>query len=498
MSQLLQTIKLKALSSELTDNEFDQFLCSARRAKGREFILGSLCQEQQHPAPTADLLQIVSNIIEQREIQQQAGNPWTLDTLPKSFIGEIASNLNQKDYVRFSRANRAIYIGCNDPNRLLSLSFPRTSSLSFIRFDRYPHLQKLEISKSALPFAGGDGHIFGRLKFLHLRDFCKESDWLSIVQQNALNSPQLQLRRLCLHRATFSSAHIARQVFAKFNMLQHLHLTCTKLEGNVSIPRVLVTTSLPNLHSLTVHGSDALANAFLKYRGPDLYQLDLGQLGATHSLRFDELKKINFFRLQRLRIDHDVPLKIVQHIVKTSANLISACYTAKYLPEQGDNDHEEISQFINAMLTRKENVSDLCVETFGLEQLECTSKAIECALQTTRNSKRKLLRIGLVGFHSLEVNEAVVIISRMLNRLSLCNVDEYALFVQLFHVKDDKKERLIQDVKDLVDNLETVELVRSERCVFIIRNKRSRINSYKMWWEEGGPCESSSRVALIY
>ena len=178
MSQLLQTVKFKALSSELTDKEFDEFLCSARRAQGREFMLRSLCQQQQHPSPTADLLEIVSNIIQRRDPQQKEHIPWTLDTLPKSFIGEIASNLNQTDYAHFSRANRASYIGCNDPNRLLSVATDqfRGPALSSIRFHRHPHLQKLEISASSLPFADGNGHILGRLKSLHLRHFRKESD----------------------------------------------------------------------------------------------------------------------------------------------------------------------------------------------------------------------------------------------------------------------------------------------------------------------------------
>ena len=263
MSQLVQIIKLRALSSELTDTGFDQFLCSALRAKGREFILGSLCQQQQHPPPTADLLQIVSNIIQGRESQQQEHNAWTIDTLPKSFIGEIASNLTQKDYASFSCANRAIYIGCNDPNRLLSASVIGDKTLSLIRFGRYPHLQTLEIADSALPFPNGNDHILGQLKFISFHDIKKESDWLSIAQQNALEFPEL--RRLSFHWSTFPSMYITRQIFTKFNMLQHLYLTRYS-QRNVSIPRSLVTSSFPSLNSLTVHYSDIMAMAFLKYR----------------------------------------------------------------------------------------------------------------------------------------------------------------------------------------------------------------------------------------
>ena len=488
MSQPLQTVKFKALSAELTDKEFDEFLCSLRRAKGREFILRSLCQQQQHPSSTADLLQIVSNIIQQRESQQQAHNPWALDTLPKSFIGEIASNFNQKDYARFSRTNRAIYIGCNDPNRLLSLSFPRKFSLSLIRFDRYPHLQKLEISASALPFPNGNSHILGQLKFISFHDIEKESDWLSIAQQTALESPKL--RRLCFHWCTFPSTDIARQIFTKFNMVQHLYLRSTQLLRNISMPRALVAAAFPSLNSLMVHYSDMMAMAFLKYRGPNLFQLDLG---TSPSLLFNELKEINFLRLRRLRIHVVVSSEIVQHIVKSASNLENACYTASSTSRADEND--EMSQFINTLLMREENFNDLFLSLHRPEQLECASKAIQCALQNTRKWKRKLLRIGLQYFHLLEVNEAVVVISRILNRLSLCNIDEYALFAKL-RSGEDKQREMIQDVQDLVDNLENVELVRSEGCVFIIRSKGSKINAFKMWWNEGGPYES--RMPIIY
>lgn len=91
MANLLETLKFKNVSSEMTDDEFDEFLRILHRRKGRELILRLLCQ-QQAPSVSVDMLQIASSIIQKRENQQQKPSRWTLDTLPSSFIGEIASN----------------------------------------------------------------------------------------------------------------------------------------------------------------------------------------------------------------------------------------------------------------------------------------------------------------------------------------------------------------------------------------------------------------------
>ena len=475
MSQLLQTLKLKNLSSELSDEEFDEFLSSLRRTKGKEVILQSLCQ-QKSPSLMADMLEIASNIIRKRQNQQQANNPWTLDTLPKSFIGEIASNLRQKDYGRFSRVNRAIYMGCNDPNRLLSVNTEDVVNPSIISY-QYPQLQRLEISARDVPFSDTNNQFFGQLQVLVLHRLRGESDWLYLSMPDRLQTPRLQ--HLWLSSCEFLSVDITRQFFGKFNMIRHLNLTMGR--QRVSMPSVLVTKSFPNLQSLTACHYGPLTNQFLRYRGPDLYQLNLESWAQPRELLASEnIKKIKLQKLQRLRISRRIPLEIRQRIIQTSPNLDSVCYSIR---ARSQSNHQ-ISQFITDILTKKKTLKDLCVETFFSDKLDCISKAIEIGLQSTRKWKRKLLKIGIECFVEVDVNEGVVIISRILNRLMLCNIDEYALFLNL-QTDSMYRETLINDVKDLVDGLGNVELISSEGCVFIIRSKGSKINMYKKWWDEG-------------
>ena len=44
-----------------------------------------------------------------------------LGRLPKAIIGHMASYLEQQAYFNFGTTNRAVYLGCNDPNQLQSL-----------------------------------------------------------------------------------------------------------------------------------------------------------------------------------------------------------------------------------------------------------------------------------------------------------------------------------------------------------------------------------------
>ena len=204
MTKLLETLKFKNISSELTDDEFDVFLRTLHRRKGRELILQLLCQ-QQAPSVSMDMLQIASSIIQKRENQHQKTSRWTLDTLPIPFIGEIASNLKKKDYDALSCANRATYIGCNVPNRLLQVCI----SAPPFNLTKYSRLEQLRICDGNLTFSDDDRQIGAHLKYLCLTGYQSNADWTSIVRESAVynchdyniyasNTAPFRLQSLCV------------------------------------------------------------------------------------------------------------------------------------------------------------------------------------------------------------------------------------------------------------------------------------------------------------
>ena len=122
MTQLLQRLKAKTLVSMLSDDEFDAFLRSLTRATGTKLII-QILSHHRDPSFSDQMIQTANLLIQSRDsYQEQESEYLALDLLPKSFIGEIATFLDQKSYASLSRVNTQTYIGCNDPNRLLSVS----------------------------------------------------------------------------------------------------------------------------------------------------------------------------------------------------------------------------------------------------------------------------------------------------------------------------------------------------------------------------------------
>ena len=470
MSQLLQTFKFKKLSLDLTNDEFDEFLSTLHRSKGREFFLRLLCQQQEQSIIT-DMHQITSKIINKRDNHTEESIHRSLDTLPKSIIGEIGSNLKEGDYAAFSRVSRAIYIGCNDPNRLRSACW--FSKSGEFNLTQYPLIEMLKIhliGSSRLPRS--DRPIFGHLKSLSLQHFDENENWNSILQQTVNLS---QLKHLSLHACTFTSREIMRSFFRKFNMIQHLDL------WNVpSAPRTIMDTpwgELRNLKSLRM-ADYPLARSILRHYGSQLEQLDL-YLSAPP---YDDLISIKFTKLQKLHIEHTLASEIKNHIIESAPNITSICCLF-------GRQSNSIDAFLTKILKKKKLTHLHVIAANRLEPKTMASvcQAIEYGLQSTRKLKREKMMIGLQTGNNVDINSMAVHISSILTRLQLCNIDEFALFYQVlapYFSNCLDVELMNQEMKDLVEGLGNVELVRSERSVFIVRSKGSRINSYKMWWNE--------------
>ena len=474
MTLLLSSFKYKNLASELTDDEFDQFFISLRRTKGREFLLDLLCQQQDITLNT-EMIQIASSIIQKRETQQQETVHWSLDTLPNAFIGEIASNLYQRDYASLSRVNRTIYIGCNDPNRLLSIAWNGGA----IKFNKYPKIQKLSIDMAYedLRFPDSDRPICSHLTRLHLSQFCNQQEWDSILHSSVQPA---RLQHLLLSDASIPSMDILHRLLSKFNTVQHLDLEYISIARAVTLFPILFTESLPNLNSLTVLRSGSLALQFLQLRGANLLQLDL-----IDTPSFRVLMKVKFTKLQRLRITEQMPPEFAKHIVATASNLNSVCF--RIVRQSEPINKEAISRFISGLFTEKKTLTHFHVQVSDSICLEAACQAIGYGLESTKKWNRKLMSVGLEISDKLERSVMMVHISSILGRLRLCQIGEWSLFVRIEGSLPPKlnKTSLVAEVKELVRDLGDVELVRSEGCVFIIRSKGSKINSYRMWWKEG-------------
>lgn len=154
-------IRFRILYDQLTDPEMDKFMCKLWRISGRHQIANFLCTVSQRfphfPAnqQLSDILptacNIINGIIAEREPMQSSNNENTeltaqrISHLPASLVGEIASNLNQLDYIAFSKTNRKIFVDCNAPNRLQSMNvWPEQYHYSRLRLVNFPQIRRFD------------------------------------------------------------------------------------------------------------------------------------------------------------------------------------------------------------------------------------------------------------------------------------------------------------------------------------------------------------------
>ena len=155
MPALAQSIKFRWLAAQLNDAEFQQFVSKWLQSGGRDFILTSLYnqfirtnEDNETEHPVIKPMNIISSIIESREEQANESEirPTTLDELSSVLIGEIASYLNQKDYISFGKTNRSIYYGSNSPNRLVTLNLLNVVDYASIDLRKYRLIKHLAIN----------------------------------------------------------------------------------------------------------------------------------------------------------------------------------------------------------------------------------------------------------------------------------------------------------------------------------------------------------------
>lgn len=523
MTKLLLQFRFKNLLSTLSDEEVDTLFKALRRARGKEFVLKLLCG-QHDPSVTADMIQITSNIIQKRENQQQENTKWTLDTLPNSFIGEIASFLDQQSYGSLSGVNSAVYIGCNDPNRLLSVSVKATRSQEqtpAIKIPNLPQIKKLSIfmhedGYSEFEYPNHDSLVCSAVETLHISTTIPAAPVPVLnrfIDQNPLVLPRL--RTLSLRDLFLDSEDSVNRLFTKFHMIWHLVLDSQYIPYDLILPTNLFTESFPKLRSLSLTACNVLSEGLLRYRGADLVRLELNDFFAQNLL-----ETIDFSNLRELGLGNASQTKcIVDGILKTATNLKQVrCWLDHPSISASHAVQQTLADNIRKLLTHSESLTHYHFEvTNDASALGTVCDAIEMGLHLIQDRKRDILSIGVETHDGrLTVSRAVLHISRLLNKLILCKVQEYMLFWQMHHEEIEDmcehgvgdgicsecstraatQQKMKDEVKAIIERTNTAELIRAEGGVFIIRNKGSNMNSYRKWWNEGKMNESDDERVI--
>lgn len=258
----VSVIKLKTLTNQLEEEEFDSFLCKLWRQIGKETMMHLLCTRvlKEFGDDIGDQLEemhrITSNIIQSRGpgSRRKQEQQTTMNSLPSTIIGEIASYHDQYSYARFSRINRKIFVDSNSPNRLTSLimqdvvgTIPNLSHFAGLTHCEFG-LKEFDL------FIRNDARAFCNCRYLHSLSITGGGN--TVILQSIINHPSICFARITklwvnqFHRLKSIGANQFIAILSKFPSIEslalnHVHITNT-------LPLNQLRECCPNLHELYV------------------------------------------------------------------------------------------------------------------------------------------------------------------------------------------------------------------------------------------------------
>eukprot|EP01084_Bolivina_argentea_P286152 490838_1 len=150
---LSKAVKFQFLAAQLTENETSLFINKLFQNHPKHINM-ALFNHMLNVLTTAEsdnINELISNIIQSRKKKPKPIKKQNikLDSIPKSLIGVIASFLNQKNYINFSKCNRYIYLGCNTPN-LIQVLILYKKPHSSVNLCLYPSIKCLVMNMNSM------------------------------------------------------------------------------------------------------------------------------------------------------------------------------------------------------------------------------------------------------------------------------------------------------------------------------------------------------------
>eukprot|EP01083_Nonionella_stella_P047885 128176_1 len=494
MSRVVNVIKFRLLAETLSTDEFHQFIFNTIQTSGRDFILQSLSHLGMNNANAnnqhlTNMIHSISDIIQSRETKQDERIS-NVDQVPSIILGEIASYLNQYDYIHFSRSNRAIYIGCNSPNTLQCLDLLSTHHYALLNLTLYPSIQSLSLKLHAfheLNLMNIEGTIANKLQNLLLISSADHKlDITSFLQQNTLNISNV--RSVSLEHIGSMQNPLGGEMFSQllclFPMMTRLRLLAVTVNHTE-----LKQLCCPNLNTLALMSTN-VQNAMLDAFGKQLECLVMDNFMGSGN-NFGALSHTNFKTLRKLFA-----------ILPTSQALASIWETAKsmtdvnIIPKGFGNQlmsDVEVSSVISEIVMKQSELSGLYI---GIDSDKChlMVDGIESGLFKTRHCDRSTFKIWFnmnMDFGSIPHETFIIYISRIINALSTANIEQFALIWEIsFAVADtviDYQKEMMKTVCYFVETSPHVKLIESNASRTVIGNVKCKMaNFVKFWnWEPG-------------
>ena len=201
-----------------------------------------------------EMHRITSNIIQSRgpDSPLKQEQQITMNSLPSTIIGEIASYHDQHSYARFSRINRKVFVDCNSPNRLTSLIMQDVAG----RIPNLSHFAGLTHCEFRLKefnlFIRNDARAFCNCRYLQSLSIIGGGD--TGILRSIINHPSIcfaRITKLSVQKFRWLNSIEAGQLIAilsKFSSMESLALNGVDIKNTLSLNQV--RECCPNLHEL--------------------------------------------------------------------------------------------------------------------------------------------------------------------------------------------------------------------------------------------------------
>eukprot|EP01083_Nonionella_stella_P090396 252552_1 len=477
---LNQAIEFQHLISQLTDLERIQFLSTLIHSHV-DTVLSSLFQHLVNPNQinkVNEFNQSISAIIQSRKEKPKplCMRNIKLQQFPRAIIGYTASFLNQYDYVDFSLSNRSVYLGCNSPNTLQTLSLDKPKDFSSLNVTSLPSITYLSVD---LTTAIESQHMF---RF----DVPKFS----------------QVTRLRL-AANKSCGWV--QKFFNLNLVSCDNVTTLDCwlfgSRNDQMTRNEWLSLLKRFHNLThlkmnrVHVANDITAQDIADLCPKIVGLALNQMRNDLIQTFaKQLKYLACMQYQRNRLDLDdlafgaleelllfwPGKRVFDHVLKSALNLkkIMIVYRGDWMSKEENHIASLIIKLTSLNLLR------IAVKPSEFSSvLENIERGL-FEIQTKKQHKRQMkIHISFSGYKNDEVsesnlkaNEFTFNVGRLVNSLEACGLDDFMLIWQLPDFVDGNESNDIR--KDLCNISAHTKVFLLENR-FIITKENCKMNGYE-------------------
>lgn len=481
-----------------------------------------------------DVIQMTSNIIQSRkatEDQIQNTECKCIDQLPLRLIGKVSSYFQQTDYESCSLTNRAMYMGCNEPNLLQSVD---TGGITLdqhemrhkiTKMPRYPFAKHVKVQISDVThdeISMFRAHsLASTLQKMHrVRSLSIEMqatcsaiyalERIADTENKSTFSEQIEFLDISLNSAGNGYSYWfspVRFVYALtcFRNIKYLSLAIKedRIVENVQYEQkylLLIKYVFTDLLGLHLQGMDEIGETVLRTNHNSLRYLSIALWGA-YEHQVDLLNSLAFPNLKELQFcvnDLSPIICFVENASCTDLEQISldmACGTAA----NDMTDPESMELVLEAVITNYLSLKYLkvCV-WFGdgedgpipdtRPMTASVFKGIRRGLMNTKILARDTFKIYIDTFLQTAKDkiEFMEYLDEMISVLRSCNIKDFILRLQITgKTINMEKLQLLPTVLDQLDISEfPSESAHSsdQSWTFVITNKGSRTNGYGDQW----------------